>query len=112
MEGPGIAATVLGTVVALRLVMAPYWLHQEQEKRVPKTRPEWQRSNTRLTIAWGYIATDSKYCFGSDRSSSLSMARYVLNKTIINGEIDVWGKNKPDDTVFEKIPGSYWKDPL
>jgi hypothetical protein len=110
MEGPGIAATVFGSIVALRLVMAPYWLHQEQEKRIPKTRAEWQRSDTRLDIAWKYIATKSKCGFGHDWASSYGIAREILYRTIINGEIDVWGKKKPEDVALEKIPISYWKD--
>jgi len=110
MEGPEITAVALGTIVALRLVMAPYWLHQEQEKRIPKIRPEWQRSNTRVPIARSYIAAESKWCLGFDDWPVSGEAREVLEQTIFNGEIDVWGKKKPEDVVFLKISVDYWKD--
>jgi hypothetical protein len=110
MEGPEIAALVLASIVGPRLVMAPYWLHQEQERRIPKTRAEWQRSNTKLTTAWSYIAAESKFCLGFNQPNSFGEAREILKQTIRNGEIDVWGKRQPQDVAFEKIPTDYWKE--
>src|SRR4029077_15305513 len=78
VDGPGLAAIALGTIVGLRLVMAPYWIYKEQEERIPKSRPEWQRSNTPFFLAYIYIATDSIWCLSIDEEGSATKARNVL----------------------------------
>jgi hypothetical protein len=114
-EGWVVATVVLGAVVGLRLVMAPYWIHLEQEQRIPKTRPEWQRINTDLYLAIKYISHDSGWAATKDRWDLEESAAIALAHSIKLGELDVWGIQDREYTpyseaepIYKKINLSHW----
>jgi hypothetical protein len=100
----------LAAIVVARLVLAPYWVHQELVEKMAGKRSIAQRANTMLIAAVNYLSDQSKIGTQIDGIDE----REAIRHAALNGELEIFGiKNNItsiENRLYEIIPREYWED--